>query len=147
MGRWLASLRDEEKNTKTALDRTDKTDKTPFGEVTSVLSVPSSGVSENSSRKGASAAVGFVSFVSAPSGAFAKNFSAVTPALDPPATSVEDRRAAVSRSLDVMASENERRRGWWREPVDGWREGRLTIRSAVTGEAKVIRLPKGGRHD
>jgi hypothetical protein len=37
-----------------------------------------------------------------------------------------------------MAAENERRREWWREPVDRWRAGRLAIRSIVTGEATVI---------
>jgi hypothetical protein len=42
-----------------------------------------------------------------------------------------------------MAAENERRRNWWREPVEGWREGRLVIRSALTGEATIIELPKG----
>src|SRR2546428_2692095 len=46
MGRWLASICSEEKNTEMPLDRTDKTDKTLSGEVLSVLSVPSSGISE-----------------------------------------------------------------------------------------------------
>src|SRR2546430_3088242 len=46
MGRWLASLCSEEKNTEMPLDRTDKTDKTLSGEVLSVLSVPSSGISK-----------------------------------------------------------------------------------------------------
>src|SRR3984893_633979 len=46
MGRWLASLRSEKKNMKTALERTAKTDKTSPDEVLSVLSVPSVGISE-----------------------------------------------------------------------------------------------------
>jgi hypothetical protein len=54
--------------------------------------------------------------------------------------SAEDARVSVERLLGAMAAENERRRGWWREPVDGWSEGRLTIRSIDTGEATVIYL-------
>jgi hypothetical protein len=46
MGRWLASLCSEEKNSEKPLNRTDKTDKTLSGEVLLVLSVPSSGISE-----------------------------------------------------------------------------------------------------
>ena len=51
MGRWLASLCSEEKNTEKPLNRTDKTDKTLSGEVLSVLSVPSSGISEKFSAQ------------------------------------------------------------------------------------------------
>jgi len=61
----------------------------------------------------------------------------------PVTASFEERRASVALLQDAMAAENERRRGWWREPVEGWREGRLVIRSALTGEATVIELPKG----
>jgi hypothetical protein len=46
MGRWLASLRAEEKNTKIALRRTDKTDETFPDRILSVLSVPSPGIPE-----------------------------------------------------------------------------------------------------
>ncbi len=38
-----------------------------------------------------------------------------------------------------MAAENERRRDWFREPVEGWPE-RIEIRSALTGETTVINL-------
>lgn len=61
----------------------------------------------------------------------------------PVAASLEERWASVALLRDAMAAENERRRNWWREPVEGWREGRLVIRSALTGEATIIELPKG----
>jgi hypothetical protein len=54
--------------------------------------------------------------------------------------SAEGARATVERLLDAMAAENERRREWWRQPVDGWREGQLTIRSIISGESTVIYL-------
>ncbi len=63
----------------------------------------------------------------------------------PAAASLDDRRASVALLRDAMAAENERRRGWWREPVEGWREGRLVIRSALTGEATVIELSPSRR--
>jgi hypothetical protein len=63
----------------------------------------------------------------------------------PEGSSADDARASVERLLDAMAAENERRRDWWRKPIEGWSEGRLTIRSIVTGESTVIRFPKGGR--
>jgi len=47
MGRWLSSLRGEEKNTNTAIDGTDKTDETFPDRVLSVLSVPLPGISKN----------------------------------------------------------------------------------------------------
>ncbi len=55
----------------------------------------------------------------------------------------EDARARVEAELDRMAAENERRRDWSVKPVEGWREGKLTIRSAVTGKTNVIQLPRG----
>jgi hypothetical protein len=63
----------------------------------------------------------------------------------PVVASLKERRASVALLLDAMADENERRRGWWRDPVEGWREGRLVIRSALTGEANVLLFPKRGR--
>ncbi|HEY8033333.1 MAG TPA: hypothetical protein VIF02_13395 [Methylocella sp.] len=48
----------------------------------------------------------------------------------------EDARVTVERLLDAMAAENERRRDWWREPL----EGRLAIRSIDTSETTVIYL-------
>jgi hypothetical protein len=56
----------------------------------------------------------------------------------------ELRRAEVERLLDSMAAENAARRDWWAQPVEGWRKGRLTIRSTVTGEEVAITFP-GGR--
>jgi hypothetical protein len=66
--------------------------------------------------------------------------------LAPPApVSLAERRAAVERLRDAMQAENERRRDWDKQPVEGWREGRLTIRSALTGEETTIHFekPKG----
>jgi hypothetical protein len=40
-------------------------------------------------------------------------------------------------------SEEIARLDWWKQPVAGWREGRLEIRSILTGEATVIRLSDG----
>jgi hypothetical protein len=54
-------------------------------------------------------------------------------------------RASVDRLLAAMGEENKRRRDWWRQPVDGWREGRLKIRSVIDGELTTIRLSKRGR--
>jgi len=57
----------------------------------------------------------------------------------------EERRAAVERLLDDMAAEAERRRDWWERPPEGWSEGRLKIRSAMTGDVTTVQLPKGRR--
>lgn len=62
------------------------------------------------------------------------------PSPSPIAASDEDARVSVEQLLDATAAENERRRDWWREPVEGRSEGRLTIRSIVTGETRVIYL-------
>jgi hypothetical protein len=67
------------------------------------------------------------------------------PAAPAPVASLEERRASVKRLLDAMGAENERRGQWWAKPVEGWRDGRLELRSAVTGETTVIRFPKGER--
>ena len=53
-----------------------------------------------------------------------------------------DARASVEKLLADMALDLDRRKDWWRQPVDGWREGRLEIRSVLTGEATTIRLSK-----
>lgn len=55
--------------------------------------------------------------------------------------SSERARANVVRLLDAMAAENDRRRDWHTQPVDGWREDRLELRSAETGEATIIYFP------
>ena len=62
-----------------------------------------------------------------------------------PAISLEQRRANVENLLDRMAVENERRRDWHTQPVDGWREGVLEWTNAKTGEANVIELPRRPR--
>lgn len=64
----------------------------------------------------------------------------------PIVATAEDARVSVERILDAMAAENERRRNWWREPLEGWSEGRLAIGSIDTGETTVIYLAtKRGR--
>ena len=60
-------------------------------------------------------------------------------------SSADDARASVERLLDAMAAENARRRDWHAKPAEGWRDGRLELRNILTGEATVIRFPKGGR--
>lgn len=54
-------------------------------------------------------------------------------------------QTSVAALRQRMAAENERRRDWWREPVEGWPE-RLEIRSAVTGEVIVIYLGMSRPH-
>ena len=63
--------------------------------------------------------------------------------LSVPSSGVSEKFAAgdVPRLLDAMAAENERRRDWHTQPVEGWREGRLELRSAATGEATIIHFP------
>jgi hypothetical protein len=56
--------------------------------------------------------------------------------------SPDDARASVDCLLANMAAELERRRGWYAQPVEGWREGRLEIRSVLTGETATIRLKR-----
>jgi hypothetical protein len=51
-----------------------------------------------------------------------------------------ERRASVDRLLADMAAENERRRDWHKQPVPGWREGRIAWRNVVTGEETVLRF-------
>jgi hypothetical protein len=50
-------------------------------------------------------------------------------------------RAAVDLLLASMSTETERRRDWYAQPVEGWREGRLTIHS-IDGETTAIELSK-----
>ncbi len=61
------------------------------------------------------------------------------------AVSAEDARASVERMLAAMSAENEARCDWHKQPVEGWREGRLDIRSALTGETTTIPLNKRSR--
>jgi hypothetical protein len=71
---------------------------------------------------------------------------AATPATFPE-TAAADARASVEAMRDAMAAETAARRDWHKQPVDGWRVGRLEWRNVVTGETTVIRFPKpkGGR--
>ena len=61
--------------------------------------------------------------------------------------SLDDRRADVEAMRDAMAREIEARHDWWRQPVAGWREGRMEIHSVIDGSTTVVRFPrpKGGR--
>ncbi len=52
----------------------------------------------------------------------------------------EECRSSVERLLHEMAAEYERRRDWWRAPVEGWNDGRLTIRSIVDGTTTVVHV-------
>jgi hypothetical protein len=52
-------------------------------------------------------------------------------------------RALEHALADPPPSEEIARLDWWRQPVPGWREGRLEIRSLLTGESTVIRLSDG----
>jgi hypothetical protein len=58
--------------------------------------------------------------------------------------SLVDARASVDKLLADMAAENERGHDWHARPVEGWRNGRLTIRSITTGETTTINL-RGGK--
>ncbi len=51
---------------------------------------------------------------------------------------LEAARASVADQLAAMAEEIDARRDWYRQPVAGWREGRLSWRSIVDGEVTVI---------
>jgi hypothetical protein len=42
--------------------------------------------------------------------------------------------------LNVMNPEIEPRREWWNAPVEGWRDGKLTIRNIVSGVETTINL-------
>ena len=64
---------------------------------------------------------------------------AATPATFPE-TEPGDARARVERLLDAMAAQNEAARDWYAQPVAGWRDGVLTIRSVIDGEVTTIRL-------
>jgi hypothetical protein len=48
-------------------------------------------------------------------------------------------RARVEVLLAGMAAENDKRRDWYAQPVEGWREGRLEIRG-IDGETLTIEL-------
>lgn len=56
--------------------------------------------------------------------------------------SFEEKRAAVETIYARMDAERERRRDWYAQPVEGWREGRLTLRNIARDETVVIDLRK-----
>lgn len=56
--------------------------------------------------------------------------------------SLEDRRASVEATYAQMEAERERRRDWYAQPVEGWRDGRLTLRNIARDETVVIDLWK-----
>jgi hypothetical protein len=55
----------------------------------------------------------------------------------------EPPEVAVARRLDAMAAENARRRDWWTQPDPEHGSGKITMRSAATGESVTIHLPRG----
>lgn len=57
-------------------------------------------------------------------------------------TSFEDRRASVEAIYAQMEAERERRRDWWERPVEGWRDGRLTIRNIARDETVIVDFKK-----
>jgi hypothetical protein len=56
--------------------------------------------------------------------------------------SLDDRRAAVEAMRDAMSAETAAHQDWHKQPVEGWREGRLEIRSVIDGSTTVIRFPR-----
>jgi hypothetical protein len=60
----------------------------------------------------------------------------------PATASLEDRRASVEEIYAQMEAERERRRDWYAQPVEGWRDGRLTIRNIARDETVVVDFRK-----
>jgi hypothetical protein len=60
----------------------------------------------------------------------------------PATASLEDRRASVEAIYAQMEAERERRRDWHAQPVEGWRDGRLTIRNIARDETVDIDFRK-----
>jgi hypothetical protein len=57
-------------------------------------------------------------------------------------SSLEDRQASVEEIYAQMEAERERRRDWHAQPVEGWRDGRLTIRNIARDETVVVDFRK-----
>jgi hypothetical protein len=57
-------------------------------------------------------------------------------------SSLEERRASVEAIYAQMEVERERRRDWHAQPVEGWRDGRLTIRNIARDETVVVDFRK-----
>jgi hypothetical protein len=60
----------------------------------------------------------------------------------PVKTTFEDRQASVETIYAQMEAERERRRDWYAQPVEGWRDGRLTMRNIARDETVVIDFRK-----
>ncbi|MGJ0533836.1 hypothetical protein [Methylocystis sp.] len=56
--------------------------------------------------------------------------------------SLEEKRNAVETIYAQMEAERERRRDWHVLPVEGWRDGRLTLRNIARDETVVVDLRK-----
>jgi hypothetical protein len=54
----------------------------------------------------------------------------------------EDRRASVEKIYARMEAERERRRDWWARPVEGWRDGLLTMRNIARDETVIVDFRK-----
>ncbi|MFO1102479.1 MAG: hypothetical protein U1E20_06220 [Methylocystis sp.] len=59
-----------------------------------------------------------------------------------PSMANRDPSTSVARLFEEMAAEYARRRDWWKQPVEGWRAGRLTIRNIVRDETVVVDFQK-----
>ena len=56
--------------------------------------------------------------------------------------SFEEKRASVEAIYAQMEAERERRRDWYAQPVEGWRDGRLTMRNIARDETVVVDFRK-----
>jgi hypothetical protein len=55
---------------------------------------------------------------------------------------LKDRRVAVEEIYAQMDAERERLHDWHAQPVEGWRDGRLTIRNIARDETVVVDFRK-----
>ncbi len=65
-----------------------------------------------------------------------------SPSRNPAPVSLEERRAAVEAIYVQMAAERERRIDWHAQPVEDWREGRLTLHNISRDETVVVDFRK-----
>jgi hypothetical protein len=131
--------------------KTANSEKRPYAELTELTKGASVGSVSSYSGDFPEPRRTSVSSVSSPGGRFLKIEAA--PAPDPPSApepatlpageEVETPEAAVARRLDAMAAENERRRNWHAKPDREHRAGKITMRSALTGEEVTIDLMTG----
>ncbi len=139
MGRWLASLRDEEKNTKTPSGGTDKTDETIRDGVLSVLSVRQMSVSENFSSEGETAPGDSVGFVSSGSKGFCEK--------DSPPSAVEIRREVASSPVAPLAHNLARLQAEADPRTEKGARERSTDRRCACGQFTSYAWPDGRRRD